>query len=51
MIFTPSDYGYVLVVKPGVNALEKIITNPKGKLVSNLTFNVADTSGTEKRHY
>lgn len=46
--FYAPDYGYVLVVKPGVNALEKIVSNPKGKLVSHLTFDIADTSGTKK---
>jgi len=45
--YTP-DYGYVLVIKPGVNTLEKIVTHPNGKLVSDLTFNVADTSGIHK---
>jgi transglutaminase-like putative cysteine protease len=46
--FYAPDYGYVLVIKPGVNALERINTNPKGKLASHLTFNVADTSGIKK---
>jgi transglutaminase-like putative cysteine protease len=46
--FYAPDYGYVLVIKPGVNALEKIVSNPKGKLVSHLRFNIADTSGAKK---
>lgn len=45
--FYAPDYGYVLVIKPGNNALEKLDSNPKGKLVAELAFNIADTSDTK----
>lgn len=45
--FYAPEYGYVLVIKPGNNALEKLISKPKGKLVAHLTFNVADTLKTK----
>lgn len=35
------DYGQALVIKKGVNALENVISNPKGKLKSNLTFTLS----------
>lgn len=41
--FYVPNYGYALVLKPGVNALEKIESKYKGKLASHLTFNIADT--------
>lgn len=46
--FYAPDYGAVLVIKKGVNTLEKIESKRSGKLVSHLTFNVADTSGNKK---
>jgi len=46
--FYVPDYGYALVIKSGVNAMEKITSIPKGKLVSKLTFNVADTASDKK---
>ncbi|WP_316788663.1 DUF3857 domain-containing protein [Pedobacter frigoris] len=45
--FYAPDYGYVLVIKPGNNTLEKLISKPEGKLVAELTFNISDTSGTK----
>jgi transglutaminase-like putative cysteine protease len=45
--FYAPDYGYVLVIKPGNNALERLISKPKGKLVAELAFNVADTADTK----
>lgn len=41
--FYAPNYNYVLVVKKGVNALEKIESKPLGKLISNLNFKMADT--------
>jgi len=41
--FYVPNYGYTLVLKPGVNALEKVENTYKGKLASHLTFNIADT--------
>ncbi|HKG07298.1 MAG TPA: DUF3857 domain-containing protein [Pedobacter sp.] len=45
--YTP-DYGYALVLKPGINELEKISSVPKGKLVAKLVFNIADTASDKK---
>ncbi|SDO38393.1 Protein of unknown function [Pedobacter steynii] len=42
------DYGEALVIKPGVNALEKVISIPTGKLSSVLEFNVPDTLAGKK---
>lgn len=41
--FYAPNYNYVLVLKKGVNALEKIESKPLGKLISNLNFIMADT--------
>jgi hypothetical protein len=38
------NYGYALLIKPGVNALEKVDQKEGGKQVSRLTFDVADTA-------
>jgi transglutaminase-like putative cysteine protease len=46
--FYAPDYGYVLVIKPGINALERITNTPKGKLISNLTFKISDTLSDKK---
>ncbi|MEJ2884159.1 DUF3857 domain-containing protein [Pedobacter sp. GR22-6] len=46
--FYAPDYGHVLVIKPGVNALERMVSKPKGKLVAKLSFDVADTSDNKK---
>lgn len=42
--FYSPDYGNALVLKKNVNSLEKIESNPAGKLISNLEFNLADTT-------
>jgi hypothetical protein len=42
--FYAPNYGNVLVIKKGVNALEKIESKPDGKLISNLHFKLADTT-------
>ncbi|TDQ11467.1 DUF3857 domain-containing protein [Pedobacter metabolipauper] len=42
------NYGYALVLKDGVNALEEVAVVPEGKVVSNLTFNIADTLADKK---
>ena len=42
------DYGYALVLKKGVNALEKVISKPTGKQVSKLSFTLPDTTAEHK---
>lgn len=42
--FYSPDYGNALVLKKNINSLEKIESNPSGKLISNLDFNLADTT-------
>jgi len=42
--FYSPDYGNALVLKKNVNALEKIESNPAGKLISDIDFNLADTT-------
>ncbi|MES2827022.1 MAG: DUF3857 domain-containing protein [Bacteroidota bacterium] len=42
--FYAPNYGAVLVVKKGINALETIESKPEGKLLSNLTFKLGDTT-------
>ncbi len=46
--FYAPDYGSVLVIKKGVNALEKIERKPLGKLIANLRFNLTDTVSATK---
>jgi transglutaminase-like putative cysteine protease len=41
------NYGYALVIKKGVNALEKVSRNDKSRQISNLVFQVADTGSTK----
>ena len=38
------DYGYALVIKKGVNALERVVSKATGKQVSKLTFTLPDTT-------
>lgn len=42
------NYGMGLILKPGVTGPENVISKPTGKLVANLAFYVADTSGIKK---
>ncbi|NRF37375.1 DUF3857 domain-containing protein [Pedobacter foliorum] len=42
--FYSPDYGNALVLKANVSGLEKIESNPAGKLISDLDFNLADTT-------
>lgn len=46
--FYAPNYGYALVLKRGVDDLEKIDSKTKGKLISNMTFKLADTLADEK---
>ncbi|MES2457559.1 MAG: DUF3857 domain-containing protein [Bacteroidota bacterium] len=46
--FYSPNYGYGLILKEGVNALEEISSIKTGKLISNLVFNVADTLSSKK---
>jgi len=46
--FYAPDYGSVLIIKKGVNTLEKIERKPLGKLIANLRFNLADTVSAAK---
>ncbi|WP_316823013.1 DUF3857 domain-containing protein [Pedobacter gandavensis] len=42
------DYGKALVLKKGTNALEQVKSNATGKLVTNLSFNLPDTTENNK---
>ncbi|SHE37927.1 DUF3857 domain-containing protein [Pedobacter caeni] len=42
------DYGYALVVKKGVNALERVISKPTGKQVAKLSFTLPDTTADQQ---
>lgn len=42
------DYGSALIIRKGVNALEKVISIPTGKQVATLTFDIPDTVADKK---
>jgi len=44
--FYAPDYGYVLMLKPGVNTLQKMPDHYAGRLVANSTFHISDTIST-----